>query len=56
MNGGDPEEVMMDLCGLEPDYILELLEYEGIYEISQEVYSLWRNSGHPPARRLESSG
>lgn len=26
MNGDDPEEVLMDLCGLEPDYILELLE------------------------------
>ena len=27
MNGEDPEEVLMDLCGLEPDYILKLLEY-----------------------------
>lgn len=27
MNGDDPEEVLMDMCGLEPDYIMELLEY-----------------------------
>lgn len=27
MNGDDPEEVLMDLCGLEPDYIMELLDY-----------------------------
>lgn len=26
MNDEDPEEVLMNLCGLEPDYILELLE------------------------------
>lgn len=27
IKGEDPEEVLMALCGLEPDYILELLEY-----------------------------
>lgn len=27
MNGDDPEEVLMDFCGLEPDYIMELLDY-----------------------------
>lgn len=27
MAGEDPEEVLIDMCGLEPDYIMELLEY-----------------------------
>ena len=27
MNGEDPEEVLMDLFGLEPDYLIELLDY-----------------------------
>lgn len=27
MNGEDPEEVLMDLYGLEPDYLMELLDY-----------------------------
>ena len=26
-NGEDPEEVLMDLCGLEPDYLDELLDW-----------------------------
>ena len=27
MNGEDPEKVLMDLYGLEPDYLMELLDY-----------------------------
>lgn len=27
MNGEDPEEVFMDMTGLEPDYLEELLDY-----------------------------
>ena len=27
MNGEDPEEVLIDLYGLEPDYLMELLDY-----------------------------
>lgn len=27
MSGEDPEEVLLDLCGLEPDYLEEQLDY-----------------------------